>query len=248
MAAMNKRLLVIVGVFAGGFGLGYALTWLLVSNPSPADPAAGSPAVAAAAKADGIPTNGVSPAGGSRDEVSGTIPVDPDPGGDEEPRVEVAPSDGGDERVDDGGTEAGTPGGDPGAESDPPEADDPGGDDPGAEVDVPEEPPADAPWWVACKGKTCAIDFGRVSGSVSLREGKIEDGEEVVWRETFGKAERIGSVPAKDGLKVELHAVGLQHKLPVAAWITYQDGGKELTGVMALNIGDKVIKMAPVAP
>ncbi|PKN58373.1 MAG: hypothetical protein CVU56_05745 [Deltaproteobacteria bacterium HGW-Deltaproteobacteria-14] len=117
---------------------------------------------------------------------------------------------------------------------------------------TPPTPPTPAvatgPWWERCKGRACAMDFGRVSGGVTVRKGEIEHGTDVVWRDSFAAADRVGSLPAKDGLVVELHAVGMQHKLPVAAWITWRDGARELTGVIALNIGDKVIKMVPPAP
>ncbi|TNF27389.1 MAG: hypothetical protein EP329_19500 [Deltaproteobacteria bacterium] len=239
---MNKRLLVILGVFAGGFGLGYALTWILVSEPAPADGSSASGPVAAVS--DGaIPAAGGSPTAGSDGTVSGTVVVDPEAEGDAggtDPVADGAAAGEAVGTVDDGGSEPVAGAGDPGGE--PSEA---GGEDPGGAAGEPEKA---GPWWEVCKGQTCAMDFGRVTGSVSLRAGKIEDGDEIVWRDTFAKAERVGSVPARDGLKVQLHAVGLEHKLPVAAWITFEDGGKELTGVMALNIGEKVIKMVPIAP
>ena len=92
------------------------------------------------------------------------------------------------------------------------------------------------------------MDFGRVSGSITVRKGTIEHGTDVVWRDTFAAADRVGSLLAKDGTLVELHAVGMQHKLPVAAWISWKDGSRERSGVIALNIGDKVIKMVPPTP
>lgn len=256
MAAMNKRLLVILGVFVGGFGVGYALTWFLVSNPTPAGTTPPTAAVRAG-DSEAIPVAAVPATPGSDGRPSGTVTTTA--GG----VVEAAVDDGADDAPgagDDPGARAAEPvvpeahGTDPsGVVPDEPVGDAPGGDAPGGgdpapgdpEVAPPTPPVATGPWWELCKGHTCAMDFGRVSGGVTVRKGEITHGTDVVWRESFADAERVGSLPAKDGLMVELHGVGMQHKLPVAAWITWRDGDRELTGVIALNIGDKVIKMAP---
>jgi len=234
MAAMNKRLLVILGVFVAGFGVGYALTFFLVQSPGPA-PALGESPVAAVA----------------------TEPTAP-PAGDPAPAPEPAP------------TEVGTPSAappEPAADGGAPATDVPAEDPTPAPVEdvvaaapvepaaAPPEPPEEAPtpaatgpWWEVCKGRVCKADFGRVSGSVTVRKGKLEHGAEVVWRDTFANADRAGSLPAKTGLDVEVHAVGMQGASPVAAWITWRDGSRTTTGVIALNIGDKVIAFRPPEP
>lgn len=230
MAAMNKRLLVIVTVFVAGFGAGYGLTWLLVSGPGPARPAEDIAAATA-------PGPNAPPA--ASDEVG------PDEG------AEGAAGDG-PARVDDGTTVLGEPAEpvEDGAEDDPQVAEVAAPGDPGEDAAAPDPelvaPSPPATWWERCLGKVCTVDFGRVTGGLSVREGTLENGEEVVWRDRFANADRVGTLPVRRGVKVELHAVGMLHQLPVAAQVTWRDApGKPLSGVIALNIGDKIIKLVP---
>jgi len=104
-------------------------------------------------------------------------------------------------------------------------------------------PPTSDAWWDQCKGKVCIIDWGRVSGGISVREGKIEHGAEIDWAADFAKADKVGTLEAKKNMKVEVLGIGMTDGKPVAAWIKY----KNIAGVIALSIGDKAISFSPVA-
>jgi len=213
MAAMSKRLLVIFAVFVVGFGVGYAVTWVVVSGPGPegiVDADEPPPPLATA------PT----------EDPDAPRPDDPE---EREPPALVGEVDlaGLDERVDAGA----------GGEPVDPE------DDETDEVEP--EQAATQPWWEACLNRRCRVSFGGIKGGLSVREGRITHGEDVVWADTFQNAARLGVIPVSRQTVVELHAVGMQFGLPSAAHITYRDGATELEGVIALVIGDRLITLVP---
>lgn len=222
---MQRRTLIILAVFVAGFGAGYATTWLVVGAPAVA-PKAG-PAIAPA------PTNvAVGPdAGGSNAAPSdsavaaaSTAPPEADAGS-----VAVA----GEVAEDAATSVAAAP--DAGAQ-----AVAGGPDAAGGEVKTPTS---------LCVNAICRIDFGKVSGGLSVREGKLEDGQVVDWAHDFGKADKIGTIPhAGHGkpTRVEVKAIGLADGEPAAAWVVYKPKkGRTLEGVIALRLGDKSVTLVP---
>lgn len=219
---MSRRFLVIALVFAVGFGVGYAATWLIVGSPDKAP--APSPATVAS-KAPTAPAPETTPATTAPSEPDVIVAAAPD-ASPAESDAAVAANDPDTAEAPDAAVLAPDVAAVETA--------------PSAEPDA--SPEAPKTWWDACKGKVCLVDWGRVSGGISVREGTLEHGAEVDWAGTYAKAEKVGSLEAKRNMKVEVYAVGFAEGKPVAAWIKY----KNLKGIIALSFGDKAITFKPL--
>ncbi|MCC6620445.1 MAG: hypothetical protein IT385_04280 [Deltaproteobacteria bacterium] len=213
---MPRRFLVIAIVFIVGFGVGWGATWLIVGGapdkaPQPVMTPTAQPTRVAVADVEGGTT--AAPAGA--DAVTGAAED-----------VAEAPPDAGPAETAVAGDDAA------------PSAD----DAVVATAPPPESPESEvAQWWNACQGKTCVVDWGRVSGGISVRAGELEHGADVDWAATFAKADKVGTIEAKKNMKVEVLAVGMSDGKPAAAWIKY----RKIKGVIALNFGDKSIRFEP---
>ena len=219
---MSRRFLVIALVFAVGFGVGLGATWLLVGSPDKAPQPIATPA----------PTAPTAP-------VAVTTP--PPAETSEPPATHVAEADAGATPEADGAAPSDAPPADDSAVAVPSEAPDTAVAVAAPDVAAPVGGDADA-WWNRCHGKVCLVDWGRVSGGISVRDGTIEHGEEVDWSKTFAKADKVGTIEAKKNMKVEVLAIGMVDGKPGAAWIKY----RKTKGVIALTFGDKSISFKPL--
>jgi hypothetical protein len=90
------------------------------------------------------------------------------------------------------------------------------------------------------------VDFGILTGGLSLRRGHVMHGTTVDWAQDYGNAERIGLLPVNPELLIEVKGVAMDAKgQPAAAEIAYMDGGKKMVGVISLRPGDKTIRFIP---
>lgn len=241
MRAMNKRILVIIGVFVAGFAIGWGVTSLVVTGAGPAQVATNPPAAppdAAVAAADVEPdaVGSSALAAAVEADVAGASAA-PAAGDAEEAPPDAGPSDAAPDP-------SPAPDGGPADAAAPPE---PAAAAPDAAVAA--APPArDEPWWEACRDKRCRVDFGRVTGGVSIRRASLEHGATVDWRRDFDGKKKVGVLSSGSDVWVTVHGVGMTDGKPSAASITWKGGGETLTGVIALSIGDKQIKFVPSAP
>ncbi|MCB9736307.1 MAG: hypothetical protein H6745_27305 [Deltaproteobacteria bacterium] len=238
---MNKRIVVILGVFVVGFAIGWGVTSLVVTGSGPAAVATAPPPTAAPDAGGAATVAGAgepapaADAGGSAlvatagaaEAAADVVDAPPDAGA-------VAAADPDTVEAAEPDTAVGAP------ETAPPvfEAD---------TVEAP-APAADLPWWDACRDKKCRVDFGRVTGGVSVRRASLEHGATVDWQRDFDKKKKLGVLSAGADVWVTVHGVGMTDGEPSAASITFKGGGETLTGVIALSIGDKQIKFVPPAP
>ena len=225
---MQRRTLIILAVFVAGFGAGYGTTWIVVGSPTAA-PRAG-PALAPA------PTNVA-----AAPDAGGSEGAAPDAGvvlaGTSVPEADAGAVAAGGGATDDAATSVA-------AASDAavvPPTEVPDGA--GAAAGDPKTPTS------LCVNATCRIDFGKVSGGLSVREGHLEDGQVIDWARDFGKAEKLGTIPhgaRNKPTRVEVKAIGLADGEPAAAWVVYKGKkGKSLEGIIALRLGDKSVTLVP---
>ncbi len=243
---MKQRIIASVVVFSVGFGIGLGLTWALLSKqPADAAPqATGDDPQAAAQPAADLPTEPV-------EAVREATPPAAD-----------APE-----------PEAEQPGEEPAADE--PEADDPEADMPEAEapaaktpeapaeekvepiklqpVEEPEEDTAEpepAPksnaWWKGLSGKKVRIDLGKTK-ALTIRRGELEDGEKLEWSRRFGTSPRVGLLYAAEKNFATVHGVAVNAAgTPVAAKVTVQQKGVEVTGIIALHTQGLKVTLYPV--
>ncbi len=221
--AMATRLLLPLAVFGVGFGLGYGLTFFLVDEPD----ATATQASVAATTEPGVQVD--APSALASDTA---LPLGRGAAGDGELPTEAS-EDGDEERVK--------------ATPDPAPADDQGDAEAGSPDSPPAPPEAAAPpWWDACRGKRCLVDFGGLTGGLSVRRGSVEHGAVVDWDKDFAGAKRIEVLPTDAALRVQVVAIALDVQgRPAAAQIEWRRGGDTLAGVIALSVGDKQVTMRP---
>lgn len=214
---MQRRLIIVAIVFVVGFGVGYGATWLLVGDPGLVRPEA--PATA---------ETGAPPAPELAPEPPATAPTAaaPDAPPPAEPSPAAAPS----------------------APDAPPAPDTPPSD--GAEPSEPTAPEAAIPEVpatpeAACVGKTCRLDFGDVSGGISVRRGTLTDGQPVDWDRDFGAADKLGLIPAGPKVKVEVRAIGYTDGQPAAAQVVYRHRAVSVRGIISLVVGEKRLRLQP---
>lgn len=107
------------------------------------------------------------------------------------------------------------------------------------------QPEAVKMWWDECLNTQCRVDFGGVTGSISIRDGSLMHKEQVSWQARFSNANKIGRLKVSGNTVVTLQAVSFADGEPSAALISYRDGRK-VTGIIALKIGDNSIRMKPL--
>lgn len=221
---MQRRLLVIALVFVVGFGVGYGITWLLVGSSDRERPD-GEREARVAQRATG----------GEEDARDQAPRPEPDThAGDARtegaPELDAAVSADAAASTDDAPVAAGeTATADTGAAQ-------------AADAAAPPAPPA----WERCKSRVCRVDFGRVSGGISIRKGRLEHGQPVDWDRDFGRADKVGTLEAGSDVRVEVLGVGLADGVPAAAYIVRKTRRDEVRGVIALRIGDKTLELVPV--
>ena len=112
------------------------------------------------------------------------------------------------------------------------------------------EPVVEAPkpttWWDKCRGKTCMVDFGVLTGGLSVRRATVTHGTTVDWDQDFGATERIGVLKVSTNKRVDVKGVALDAKgQPAAAEISFTEAGAKMSGVISLRPGDKTIRFIP---
>jgi len=218
---MQRRLLVIALVFVVGFGVGYGITWLLVGSASrTADQpqaAGGTTTRLAAGDAGPEPTPVATAPTTSPDAAAGAPDVAPTA-----PEVAPATPDTVAAAAPEAATEVAAP------------------------VPAPDVEPAPKAAWEVCHLHACRLDFGKVSGGISIRKGSLEHGQTVDWDKDFAKADKIGTLDSGPRVKVEVLAIGLENGEPAAAYIIRKTKRDELKGVIALRIGDKALRLVPL--
>lgn len=232
---MQRRLILIAIVFVAGFGIGYGITWLFVGSPERAE----APRVAEGSGAgdgerrgerrrrDAGEAPGESPTGGGASQGEATAAKAPADVA-QEPS-EVAP-----EPVQGGGGPAPAPV-------------DAAVVEPTVAEPTPSEPAPSVPAsWERCLQKVCRIDFKGVSGGISVRKGKLEHGQEIVWDRDFGRADKVGTLDSGRDVKVEVLAIGLTNGEPAAAYISRKVRRGTQLGVVALRIGERRLELVPL--
>lgn len=219
---MQRRLLVIVLVFVACFGVGYGITWIFVGSP---DRGAARPSTAQSAVATSPAPVATAPT------TPDVTPADVDPPA---PDAPVAAD-----------TAVAAPDAGPTADAALAAAPDT------ALAPAPDTAaPAPAPAaWEACLGKVCRLDFGKVSGGISIREGRLEHGKPVAWDKDFARADKVGTIDAGKNVKVEVVALGVSESDPtkvVAAQIIRKLKRSEQKGVISMRIGDKMLSLVPI--
>jgi hypothetical protein len=87
-----------------------------------------------------------------------------------------------------------------------------------------------------------------VSGGISIRKGSLVHEQPVDWDRDFAKADKVGVLEVGDDVQVEVLAVGLTDGEPSAAYIAVKARRTATRGVIALRIGDKVLRLVPREP
>jgi len=219
---MQRRLLIVLLVFVAGFGAGYGVTWLLVDSPRQ------NPEPPSGAQANAVPHP--SPAAPAlpptTDAVTPEVTADADAVVAPLPDSVLAPA------ADVGGaakTDAG------------PSAEVAAAPDAGSTAATPVKAA-----WEACHMQVCRLDFGKISGGISIREGTLEHGQKVDWDRDFAKADKVGTLEAGRHVQVEVLAIGVEGSEPTAAYILRKTKRHEIRGVIALRIGDKQLHLEPL--
>ena len=214
-----------VAVFAAGFAVGYVLMSTFVSDPEADGPLPvvdSAPAVPDDGGPGEVEPNAAEPAAAA----AAALP---------EPAVPTPP---------------------PVALPDTPEPDAPAEPaDPAADAAAPPDPAAvaepDSPWWEQCRGRVCRVDFHKITGGLSIRKGQIEHGSTVSWEDAFGAAARVAVLGTDQRVELEVRAVAMgADGKPSAAEVAWKKGGRQVVGVISLDLGEpgKQITMRPPPP
>lgn len=219
---MQRRILLIAVVFVAGFGIGYGMTWLFVGSPDRG--AAGQPEPRAALKSEPSPAQPVQPAVAPDASVGGGDAVVAADTSQAASDVALAVADAGPRGSDAADAQAVV-----------------------AVADAVKAPEVAAPREIdLCLNKVCKIDFGGVSGGISVRKGKLEHGAEVDWDKDFGRADKVGTLDSERNVKVEVLGIGLTGGEPTAAYIARKVKRGTQKGVIALKIGDRRLSLVPL--
>lgn len=220
---MQRRILLIAVVFVAGFGIGYGITWLFVGSPERGQSVAERRADRERPDAQAVPAeadvaNAQPPDAGSAAQVP-DVPPDAGSPGDAAAAAQALVPD---------AAQVAAP------------------DVPAPAAEVVAEVAAAPREIDRCLNKVCRVDFGGVSGGISVRKGKFEHGAEVVWERDFGRADKVGTLDSDRNVRVEVLGVGLTDGVPSAAYISRKLKRGTQTGVIALKIGDRRLSLVPL--
>ena len=104
------------------------------------------------------------------------------------------------------------------------------------------------PWWEACQDRRCRLDFGGISGNLTIRKATVVHGSTVHWDQDLATKPRIESLPTERPLEVHVQAIAMNREgNPVAAEIVWTRRGRAIRGVITLDLGEpgKRIVMHP---
>ena len=212
-------------VFVVGFGIGYGLMALMVESPETSESSA------MIVSTEEAPEDSEASADAPAEAVVEATADDPAAEGEAKPAGGGAPS-----------AEA-----DPAADAPAGEAPDvPAAAEPSAEPE-PTPEPEPVTWWDRCRGQTCVMDWGGLTGGISVRKGSLTHRATVDWERDFAHTARRGVIPSGDDIRVQVLAVGLDHEgKPAAANVVWTTGGQRLQGVISLAPGDRRITLKPL--
>ncbi len=110
---------------------------------------------------------------------------------------------------------------------------------------VPEIP---RPWWETCQDRRCRLDFGGIKGNLTIRKASLVHGSTIDWDADMSTKPRIESLPTERPLELHVKAIAMSDEgKPLAAEIVWRRRGKDIRGVITLDLGEsgKRIVMHP---
>lgn len=113
---------------------------------------------------------------------------------------------------------------------------------------APAPPEIPRPWWEACQDRRCRLDFGGISGNLTIRKATLVHGSTIDWNADMGGKARIESLPTDRPLEVHVQAIAMNADgNPIAAEIVWRRRGRDIRGVITLDLGEpgKRIVMHP---
>jgi len=230
---MQRRILLIAIVFVAGFGIGYGITWIFVGSSDRPD-ASRIAEGGTDGRTDGRNDGRV---GRDREQPVAAANIASDKVADATVAAGIEAEVAG-EPVAVAGADTNAP-----AEADARVEGDAAAPPPVAPDVVAAVPkPAE---WERCLNRVCRIDFGGVSGGISVRKGKLDHGKEVVWDREFGRADKVGTLDSGRNVRVEVLGIGLTNGEPSAAYISRKVRRGTQTGVVALRIGERKLSLVP---
>jgi hypothetical protein len=113
---------------------------------------------------------------------------------------------------------------------------------------APATPEIPRPWWEACQDRRCRLDFGGISGNLTIRNATLVHGSTIDWNADMAAKPRIDSLPTERPLEVHVQAIAMNAEgTPIAAEIAWRRKGRVIRGVITLDLGEpgKRIVMHP---
>ena len=104
------------------------------------------------------------------------------------------------------------------------------------------------PWWEACHRRRCRLDFGSISGNLTMRKASLTHGSTIDWERDLSGKPRVDSLPTERSLDVRVDAIAMSAEgRPAAAEIVWSRRGRAVRGVITLDLGEpgKRIVMHP---
>jgi len=111
-----------------------------------------------------------------------------------------------------------------------------------------EKPAAAVKWWEGLVDTTCEIDLGRAR-ALTIRKGKVKDGQITDWSAAFGSNPRIGLLSASERNIATVHGVAVDEQgKPIAAEISLKRKNSTTRGVIALHTQGLRVTLKPINP
>ena len=95
------------------------------------------------------------------------------------------------------------------------------------------------PWWETCQDRRCRLDFGGISGNLTIRKASLVHGSTISWDKDMASKPRLESLPTERPLEVHVVAIAMSEQgKPVAAEIVWRRRGRTIKGVITLDLGE----------